>query len=239
MEKLIREQHRTVLIVSHNIRQVERLCDRTLLLGHGRLIADGVPAVVCDKFYDASNASIGAAHAKLAGGRGRVQAVPGFELLGIELVAADGGAIDEVVTGQDFAVDMRVRCNEPLSGVIPGFGIHTTDFFYLSTHSSESNARRFELPAGTSVVRCFVYRLPLLPGLYQLRVGISDSSGATLLYGENLCALRVISPKEAPTPAALRDGIFLLDANWSLRYAEALPSSTTAQPRQDLSNVEL
>lgn len=238
MEKLIRELQRTVLIVSHNLRQIERLCDRTLMLDHGRLVADGLPAAVCDKFYDASNASIGAAHAKLAAGRGRVQTVPGFELVGIELIDADGTVVDEIVSGQHFSLDLRLRCERALSGVIPGFGIHTTDFFYLSTHSSESNARTFELPAGTSVVRCAINNLPLLPGLYQLRVGISDSSGATLLYGENLCPLRVVSPKDAPTPAAMRDGIFLLDAAWSLRPAEVAPRPPAAQPRLDLSNAE-
>lgn len=58
MEELINQQGRTVLIVSHNIRQIERLCRRTLLLDHGKLNADGTPSVVCDEFYALSNAAI-------------------------------------------------------------------------------------------------------------------------------------------------------------------------------------
>ena len=37
MDTLIRRDGRTVLVVSHNIRQIERLCSRALLLDHGRL----------------------------------------------------------------------------------------------------------------------------------------------------------------------------------------------------------
>jgi len=41
MEDLIRHQGRTVLLVSHNIRQVERICTRVLLLEHGRVAQAG------------------------------------------------------------------------------------------------------------------------------------------------------------------------------------------------------
>jgi len=51
MEGLIRGAGRTVLIVGHNIRQIERLCSRVLLLDHGRLVDDGAPKDVCGKFF--------------------------------------------------------------------------------------------------------------------------------------------------------------------------------------------
>jgi hypothetical protein len=216
METLIREQHRTVLIVSHNIRQIERLSERTLLIDHGRLIADGSPARICDQFYALSNANIAAVHG-LATGLKRVESVLGFKLLSIDLVDKNGSPINEVVSGHDFGINLRIGCDREFSGVIPGFGIHTTDFFYLSTHSSESNSLVFDLTAGEWVVHCSVNRLPLLPGLYQLRVGIADRTGSTLVYGENLCELRVTSPDDRPMPATARDGVFLLDASWGVR----------------------
>ncbi len=221
MEELIRDQNRTVLIVSHNIRQIERLCHRTLLLDHGRVIADGTPSTVCDEFYALSNAAIAMSHAKTHARRGRLEAVKGFELLGIDLLDDNDVKVDEVVTGSDFAVALRVDCATEFRGVIPGFGVHTTDFFYLTTHSSESSRSTFNLPVGESTITCRIKHLPLLPGLYQLRVGISDGAGAALLYGENLCQLRVLSPENSPTPASMRDGIFLLDASWSRQSKSA------------------
>ena len=48
----IEEMHedRTVLIVSHNNRHIERLCDRVLLLERGNLVADGPTAEVLPRY---------------------------------------------------------------------------------------------------------------------------------------------------------------------------------------------
>src|SRR6266404_6238030 len=51
MEDMIRRQGKTVLLVSHNIRQVERLCTRAILLDHGAVVTDGNTAETCNVFY--------------------------------------------------------------------------------------------------------------------------------------------------------------------------------------------
>jgi ABC-2 type transport system ATP-binding protein len=40
------EERFTILITSHNMREVERLCRRVVFLAHGRIVADGSPADV-------------------------------------------------------------------------------------------------------------------------------------------------------------------------------------------------
>lgn len=52
MEDLIKRQGRTVLIVSHNIRQIERMCQRVLLIDHGHVDMDGPAGEICNAFYD-------------------------------------------------------------------------------------------------------------------------------------------------------------------------------------------
>jgi len=222
MEKLIRSEGRTVLMVSHNIRQIERLCQRALLLDHGRMVADGQPALVCDEFYARSNSAIARSKAKESVRSARVESIPEFQLLGIELLDKRGRGIGEAISGADLSVALRIRCEHALSNLIFGLGIHTTDFVYLTTHSSESNARRFDLLPGESCITCTIARLPLLPGVYQLRIGVSDQSGAAIFYGESLCQLRVASPEDAPTPAVMREGVFLLSASWEAREPRAL-----------------
>ncbi|NOR71518.1 MAG: ATP-binding cassette domain-containing protein, partial [Methylomarinum sp.] len=51
MEHSIKQQGKTVLIVSHNIRQIERLCNRVILLNQGRILEDDKPNQVCNTFY--------------------------------------------------------------------------------------------------------------------------------------------------------------------------------------------
>jgi len=46
MEDMIKRQGKTVILVSHNVRQVERLCSRVILLDRGVVINDGHPTEV-------------------------------------------------------------------------------------------------------------------------------------------------------------------------------------------------
>ncbi|MGH7844732.1 MAG: ABC transporter ATP-binding protein, partial [Candidatus Binatia bacterium] len=58
MENLIKQEGKTVLLVSHNIRQVARLCTRTILLDRGKILADGSPDEICELFYRRSNQKV-------------------------------------------------------------------------------------------------------------------------------------------------------------------------------------
>jgi ABC-2 type transport system ATP-binding protein len=40
----------TLLITSHDMSEVEKLCERVVFLAHGRVVADGSPAQVTDSF---------------------------------------------------------------------------------------------------------------------------------------------------------------------------------------------
>lgn len=46
---LAREEDRSVLLCSHNLVEVQRLCDRVVVLEHGRVIAAGTPASLADE----------------------------------------------------------------------------------------------------------------------------------------------------------------------------------------------
>jgi len=44
----------TVLLVSHNIEQIRRLCDRVIWLDHGKIVAEGPAADICDQYTKAN-----------------------------------------------------------------------------------------------------------------------------------------------------------------------------------------
>ncbi len=45
-----REQGTTLLVTSHNMREVETLCERVVMLARGRIVADGSPAEIASDF---------------------------------------------------------------------------------------------------------------------------------------------------------------------------------------------
>jgi ABC-type polysaccharide/polyol phosphate transport system ATPase subunit len=44
----------TVLLVSHSIDQIRRLCDRVIWLDHGRIVAEGNTAEICDRYIQST-----------------------------------------------------------------------------------------------------------------------------------------------------------------------------------------
>src|SRR3569833_53163 len=58
MESLIKKQRKTELLVSHNNRQIQRLCHRVIMLDHGKIKEEGDPQKVCDSFYEQSDEKI-------------------------------------------------------------------------------------------------------------------------------------------------------------------------------------
>jgi len=218
MEDLIKRQGKTVLLVSHNIRQVERLCSRVILLGKGEIIADGHPADVCDLFYEYSDSKIHSQITQSAQTVKQNQVSSGeMELNSLVLQDDSGNEVTTVkhLVNINVIVDLHLR--EPLDKLTFGVGIHTTDFLYLSTHSSERELPKINLPAGRHRIRCAIRKIPLLPGVFSLRLGVTASEFArTIFYAENLLSFQVLPLDGSQQSTTMRDGFFALDARWIL-----------------------
>ncbi len=221
MEDLIKRQGKTVLLVSHNIRQVQRLCSRVIMLDHGRISKEGSPQAVCDSFYEQSDEKITASTA-LA--QTRTDTSGELDLMELHFLDQNGQTTDRLAYNHDCTVHFRVRVLQGLGQVTFGFGFHTTDFLYLTTHNSEEQLNISHLPPGEHELVCKIARLPLLPGVYSLRFGVTSGQVArTIFYGENLKHFQVVGD----VPITVRDGFFALDAHWTLedrKVGESPPS---------------
>jgi ABC-2 type transport system ATP-binding protein len=50
LERLCSQDGTTLLVTSHNMIEVQRLCERVVFVAHGRIVADGTPAQVSARF---------------------------------------------------------------------------------------------------------------------------------------------------------------------------------------------
>jgi ABC-2 type transport system ATP-binding protein len=50
LERICREEGTALLVTSHNMVEVERLCERVVFVSNGRIVADGKPAAVAEFF---------------------------------------------------------------------------------------------------------------------------------------------------------------------------------------------
>ena len=134
VEDLIKRQDRTVLLVSHNIRQVERICSRVILMNHGKIESVGTATEICELFYQESNSKIQAQaqHAAVAkiSGSGEVT------LNSIDILDDIGTTVNEIESGGRLRIRIRFTLQHDLDGIEIVAGTHRTDFIYISSAST-------------------------------------------------------------------------------------------------------
>jgi ABC-type polysaccharide/polyol phosphate transport system ATPase subunit len=213
MESLIKRKGKTVLLVSHNLRQIQRLCNRVIVLNKGKIHTDSTPEEACNVFYDLSNKAVAKniRKDKRAGDQSTGEAI----IDSITLLDENDNPVDEFEYHKPFTIQIDFTLTSPLSMPTFGVGIHTTDFLYLATHNSEEQISIESMDKGPHTVKCKITDLPLLPGVYSLRLGITDGHSArTVYYGENVKHFIIAENKQLQIPITQREGFFTLNAKW-------------------------
>ena len=218
METLIKREQRTVLLVSHNIRQVERLCSRVIVMDHGRSVLDAKPQEGCNYFYSLSEhqivANTNAARLKAPSGRSGQSPL---ELETATLLDSRGQVVEELIYGAPYTFRLVFRADEPIADFDIGLGIHTPDMLYLAVDDlilSPSGPCSCE--AGRFSVEYRVATNKILPGTYAFRVGVSIADADIVLYyGEDLANFRIV-PGQLSMTRIRGQGFFMLDGDWTI-----------------------
>ncbi len=157
----------TVVIVSHDLLLVERLCTRACLLQQGRLVAVGPPTEVIGRYHQIEADAGGVAGEYRWGSRKVV--IPRVDLLD-----GDGRPLRDLRTGEPLVIEMRFQAAARVDRPVFGLAIYHED----GTHLTGPNTRTAGIPIpslqGEGVVRYRVDRLPLLPGRYVVSVSVYD-----------------------------------------------------------------
>lgn len=205
MEEIIKRQGRSVLLVSHNIRQVERMCSRVFLLEHGRIIEDGESHHVCNRFYDLSNKAI-QEQKKLAQGS-LITSSGEINSVAIEIINSQGNSADQILEGSSLRIRVNFTLERELENPEFHIGTHTTDFIYLTGDSTAVLRNRHDFQPGRHHIDLEIPAYPLTAGTYGVRFAALSQSGRVIFHGEGLAFFQVI-PSSSDIP--LRDELRLL-----------------------------
>lgn len=197
MQRLIHDSGKTVLIVGHNLRQLERVCTRAIMLDRGRILLDGSPQEVINKYYertqDQERVNRQSAHLR---SNWVVESSGELDVLGVHPVS--GGAVDaptHITFGQRFEIEIVIESTKRFDRVDIGIAFQTLDHIPVAiSELTSAAARSFRVEEGRSVFRCAFPRISLMPGIYSLRVGIKDSWGQLLWGGNDVMSLEVAAP---------------------------------------------
>ncbi|QDU72223.1 ABC transporter ATP-binding protein [Mucisphaera calidilacus] len=208
---------RTVLFISHNMAAIESMCDRAIVLSHGKMIYDGSAAEGVGAYLrslqdgDATEQNLGNRE-----GTGEVR------IRSVTMEDETGDPVEVIRSGQSLSVTMEYEVVGDVSGLGPlavGLIARSGGDVPLFHHHSRLNGQQFSDLPGRGRFTCTVPRLPLVPGGYQLSLTIfrDTSQGQRVDQVNNALNLTVIpgvfyETHELPHPV---HGHMLVDADWS------------------------
>jgi len=211
MESLINKQGKTVILVSHNIRQVARMCGRSLLFNKGQITQDGTSEEVCTTFYEENNQAIlsrSKSNKKNTFDNGIA------ELLTIETILEDGQKTERINAGDKLLIKIVLRIHKEMIKPEIVVGTHTTDFVYLTAASTDTNKKIDRLSPGTHQIIFSHESFPLKAGSYGVRMVIFDQNRNSIFNEDNLLFFSVnVSQSESREPP-LR--LMNIKANWNI-----------------------
>lgn len=222
MERL-RQSNTTILFVSHAIREVQRICDRAIMLNDGRVAAEGDADYVAGEYYKLSHDRIVANLAKQ--GRGATPQIADntgqVRVTGITFLDGNGQEIQDIT--YHIPVTFRLHLDVLQAVPVPSItlGIQTPDMTNVALMWSAQTPDLPDLTPGKIAVDCQFARFPLFPGAYSLRVVVTAHHGLYKMDQiENLRHFFVYPDQQASIMQ--NDGGFLaLDTAWQWQLEAA------------------
>ena len=216
MEK-VRNSNKTIVYVSHSVRQVERLCDRVLLLNGGEVVAIGSPTEVVSIFEEITNIKTeqGKKHVSSLGVNFDTSSTKNpheedsvgdkvgpvmvrfedsqIELVNVRLYNQKGEKTDVFYTGDTMYGEIEYTSEVVVENVIAGLAFSTLDRLAIFGFTSES--LDFPLPISPhGFLRFKIDSLPLLKGTYTMKFKIKKYNGGTVGGGYDIKTFKVLVP---------------------------------------------
>jgi len=196
----LRDAGRTIVLISHDLAAVQRVCNRALLLQQGQVVMSGSPRTVIDHYQEMAFADQVAGIGESVAGRQTA------ECSSVVFVSADSQ--DTIRTGYPMIARLAYRASEHLEDVSFSISIYWPSGYLcvqLTTASSEPHLR---VEPGSHVLE---FRCPVLaiqPGLYRVDVSI-ESNGQYIDRRQRCSTLQV-------DPGKLVQGDFYMDHTWRM-----------------------
>ena len=190
---------RTVIFVSHDMAAIERVCDRVLVMEHGRILPESTrqrPQEAVAGYLamlDPSDGIQAGGTAVIPGGAHRSGTGEG-KVVEVTLRDADGRATNVLGYAQGCAVSVVLEWSEPIREVAYEVGVTRSDGHRIVTAQSIDGPREpVDVSAGRQEVTVALADLQLLPGDFYLDVACHRMDGNTIDFVERCLFFRVLN----------------------------------------------
>jgi lipopolysaccharide transport system ATP-binding protein len=177
-----------IVLVTHDLTDVQDMCDRAIWLRDGQLAAEGPPECVVEQ-YLAWAAALGTqqilAEERECPTRIPEQARPSqsrwgsreAEITAVQVLDVKGEDRRTFQTGEQLTIRMHYAAHQPIQGPMFGVALYHANGFHISGPNNVLSQYPIPRIDGTGFVDYIVDSLPLLAGTYLISAAIYDSAG--------------------------------------------------------------
>ncbi len=214
MESLIKHEGRTVTIVGHNIRQLQRICSRVILLNHGKIAMDDKPNPACARFYEESQTRNISRHITDKSVIRPQRTTGDIEIHRVGIIDNEGKKIDSAVLHNPLTIEIELSSTRVIEKPEITLGIHTSDFVTVIGVNNQNSASIPSIHVGMQRIECTLDHIPLRPGPYSLRIVVFDQYRQRLWDAENIIPI-VVQPGGTDITKLPDIGIIDIPSKWS------------------------
>lgn len=177
MDEVTKEGGRTILLVSHNMGSIQKLCTRTILMENGKIKMFGKTSEVIDYYlnYTSKLSKIAIKERTDRKGNGDLRITDCY------FKGAEGYKTNQIISGEDTTLAFEYVCKKGISlqNVVIGANITNQEGESIFLCHNQMSGDEFGIVYDNGRFECDIKRLPLIPGTYFINVRIA--SGETEL----------------------------------------------------------
>jgi lipopolysaccharide transport system ATP-binding protein len=217
----VAKEGRTVLLVSHNMPTIQSLCDCAVLMENGRMVAEGKPSVVVDRYLYKNSEEI-ITDAGVLPLRDHPRRLPNMRpaLTRMWLTDVDNNILTSVAMGAEVVFHVEYEVEGFVRQPIVGLTFETpAGHRVFGTNNKMAPGALITNGPSRGILSCHVPRLPLVAGEYFITVAFAISAEDNFDKIERAFKLKVLESDVYGTGhiPVREDGDCVLDCSW--RYA--------------------
>jgi ABC-type polysaccharide/polyol phosphate transport system ATPase subunit len=164
----LKQGGKTIVFISHDLRAVQKLCDRVILLNRGQVEADGDPSETIALYQNMSQ--------QFGAGVGSHVQEPSREAVVTSLTFYDeeGNECLSFETGKPMKAVLNYQVHQPLTDVIFEVQFYSQEGRLTTFFSSETTGAQIDLEPGEGSIAFDCASVGLGPGVYFVDTGIRN-----------------------------------------------------------------
>ena len=207
----LRDEGRTIVVVSHDLDMIGRLCDSSVWINKGELAAVGSSSSVLEDFISHDENS----DVNVSDQSHQLRLKPDDLVKSLELVDVNGHSMSSTASGQPALIRVRYDADKAGEPVTVALGLYRADGTHVSSINSGA-ATSAGNDVGVIEVDYEMSSLPVQSGTYEISIAL-HSRDMTKVFERHTHLFRF---EVDPVAGSHQTGLVALGGNWSAKNVD-------------------